>query len=397
MNNLIRRIGIVGGGQLGRMLCYEAFKKGIKVAVLDPDPDAPAMQIAHHPIIGNYDSEKAIQELIDICDVITYEFENVEPELLIYYQNQIPIHPNPKILKISRNRNSEKQFARHYNISIPELYPITTIENHEIKMRELYYQLKNTNKEWIIKTSEGGYDGKNQIDVNFNCISEEEFINKIKSIFKNFHATQYLPIIIEEKIKFEYEFSIIACGFIDTYNKYNIAFYKPFINEHRMGILRKTFSFLDISIDCLEELYRNIAHLMQENQYIGLLTIEFFYEKGKIYFNEMAPRPHNSGHLTIEGYNYSQFEQHIRAISGLPIHTPILKTNASMLNLISFNKLDSNPQILKTILNIPNTFFHNYGKVQKKQNRKMGHITILNEDKQMLIDITNQLEAMIYE
>lgn len=396
MKHLIRTIGIVGGGQLGRMLCYEAFKKGIKVAVLDPDPDAPAMQIAHYPIIGNYDSEKAMQQLIENSDVITYEFENVEPELLIYYQHKIPVHPDPKILKVSRNRNYEKEFARQYNIAIPELYPVSTLENHDEKIKDLYIKLKHTNKEWILKTSEGGYDGKYQIDINFNYISEQDFIHQIKNFFKDLNLHKNISIIIEEKIKFEFEFSIIACGFLDKSNEYKIAFYDPFINEHKNGILRKTFSFLNPFLNSLDELYNNITQLMKDNHYIGLLTIEFFYKNHKIYFNEMAPRPHNSGHLTIEGYNYSQFEQHIRAITGLPVHPPILKTNASMLNLISYNNLDSNTELIKTILNTPNTFFHDYGKNQKKQNRKIGHITILNDNQQELIDITNQFEKMIY-
>ncbi len=396
MKDLIRTIGIVGGGQLGRMLCYEAYKKGIKVAVLDPDPDAPAMQIAHYPIVGNYDSEKSLKQLMEICDVITYEFENVEPELLIYYQHKIPIHPNPRILKVSRNRNNEKQFAQQYNIPVPELFPLSILENHDEKIKNLYYQLKNTGKEWILKTSEGGYDGKHQIEINFKSITEEGFLDQIKTLFKNFNSPRQISIIIEEKIKFEFEFSIIACGFIDISNEYKIAFYQPFINEHKNGILRKTFSFMDSSFNSFEELCKNITQLMKDNEYVGLLTIEFFYKNDKIYFNEMAPRPHNSGHLTIEGYNYSQFEQHIRAITALPVHNPILKTNASMLNLISFNNLDSNPHLIKKILNTPNTFYHDYGKNEKKQNRKMGHITILSDDKQKLIDLTNQFETMIY-
>jgi len=388
-------IGIIGGGQLGRMLAYEAFKKGFKIAVLDPDPNAPAMQICHFPIVDDFDSEEAFLKLIQYADVITYEYENIEPELLIYYQNQKPVFPNPDILKISKNRNKEKKFVEKYNVAIPKIYPINTIENNRDFIKNLYNNLIETKSDWIIKTSEGGYDGKFQIHFNSSYIALEEFINHLEGIFGVF-KTHQISVIIEEKINYDFEFSIIACGYKKTSNEIDVVFFPIFINEHKEGILRKTLSLKTFDIPELQELKEKIRQIIIDYHYIGLLTMEFFYHKNKIYFNEMAPRPHNSGHLTIEGCNYSQFEQHIRAISNLPVHPPILLNHAGMLNLVSFNKLDKNPKIIEEILKIEQTYFHYYGKKEPKEKRKMGHITIVNEEESKLKEILNYLENLIY-
>jgi len=395
MNLTSFTIGIIGGGQLGRMLAYEAFKKGFKIAVLDPDPNAPAMQICHFPIVDDFDSEEAFLKLIQYADVITYEFENIEPELLIYYQNQKPVFPNPDILKISKNRNKEKKFVEKYNVAIPKIYHINTIENNRDFIKNLYNNLIETKSDWIIKTSEGGYDGKFQIHFNSSYIALEEFINHLEGIFGVF-KTHQISVIIEEKINYDFEFSIIACGYKKTSNEIDVVFFPIFINEHKEGILRKTLSLKTFDIPELQELKEKIRQIIIDYHYIGLLTMEFFYHKNKIYFNEMAPRPHNSGHLTIEGCNYSQFEQHIRAISNLPVHPPILLNHAGMLNLVSFNKLDKNPKIIEEILKIEQTYFHYYGKKEPKEKRKMGHITIVNEEESKLKEILNYLENLIY-
>jgi 5-(carboxyamino)imidazole ribonucleotide synthase len=387
-------IGIIGGGQLGRMLTYEAFKMGFKVAVLDPDPDAPAIQICHYPIVANFDNEDAFLKLVNLSNVITYEFENIESELLLYYQKKIPIYPNPEILKISKNRNKEKSFVQKYNISIPEIYPINLLEYNQEYIKRLYSELIETKKDWILKTSEGGYDGKFQIQFKANKITFYDFFEQLNQIFKAFKKPQ-LQVIIEEKINYDFEFSLIGCGYKEN-GEINVKFFPVFINEHKEGILRKTISLKNFEISKLDDLKNNIKKIFLDYNYIGLLTLEFFYKNNKIYFNEMAPRPHNSGHLTIEGCNYSQFEQHIRAISELPLHEIELIQNAGMLNIISFNKLDSKPDILKEILKINQTYFHYYGKKEAKEKRKMGHITHLNTDPQKLKENLNYIENLLY-
>lgn len=387
-------IGIIGGGQLGKMLALEAFKKGFQVAVLDPDETAPGLKIAHFKIVADYNSKNAIEKLMQISNVITFEFENIEAELLNYYRNFTNIHPNPEILKISKNRILEKQLAQKYGIATPTIYPINTIKNNIEEIKILYSELKKTNKEWIIKKSEGGYDGKYQV-LFTQKESLEDFYKLLQQLFS--HSFEHrIQILIEEKLEFDFEFSIIACGFLNQKKEIETCFFKPFLNMHRNGILRKTFSFVDFeqNLNGIEEKIKNI---IQDYQYIGILTMEFFNKNNKIYFNEMAPRVHNSGHLTIEGYNYSQFEQHIRAISNLPVLIPESKTNAAMLNLISFNNLDSNPELLKEILQIKNCYLHYYGKKEAKENRKMGHISLLNSNKEELIKIIEFLERKIYD
>lgn len=386
-------IGIVGGGQLGRMLALEAYKKGFRTVILDPDSNSPAMQISHFKIVSEFDNKSAMEKLFDLSDVITYEFENIESELLLYYKYKKEIHPNPELLKISQNRNKEKELAKKYGIKIPELYPVKILKNQESEIESLYHQLKNTNKEWIIKKAEGGYDGKFQIEFSAQ-LSIEDFKNRTKEFFKNMNSMQ-TEIIIEEKLLYDFEFSIIACGFLNKEKKIETVFFKPFLNYHHKGILRKSFSLIYSDLNT-KEVEDKIEKIIKDYSYIGILTLEFFYKNNVIYFNEMAPRVHNSGHLTIEGYNYSQFEQHIRAISKLPVLKPKLNTNSAMLNLISLNYLDSNPDFLYEILQIENLYFHYYGKTEARPNRKMGHITILNNQKEELFRIANDLERLIY-
>ncbi|MFN3605204.1 MAG: ATP-grasp domain-containing protein [Leptonema sp. (in: bacteria)] len=385
-------IGIIGGGQLGRMLALKAFEKGFKVAVLDPNENAPASSICHHKIVADYGSKRAIDNLIKISDVITYEFENIEVELLDYYKDKIKIYPNHEILKISKNRNLEKEFARKYGILIPEIFPVKILKNKKEEIFNLYHNLKKTNKEWILKKAEGGYDGKYQISLS-NTLTLEDFELQISNLFR-FWNTSQIEIIIEEKIDFEFEFSIIACGH-KINNGINVVFFAPFINYHKNGILRKSFTFKDFELN-ISEILEAIRNMILDYNYIGILTLEFFYKNGKIYFNELAPRVHNSGHLTMEAYNYSQFECHIRAISNLPILQPELRSNAGMINLISINNLDLHPDLIHRILNIPNTYFHYYGKINPQQNRKMGHINILNDDKNQLLETTDAIEKLIY-
>lgn len=386
-------IGIVGGGQLGRMLAFEAHKKGFRTAILDPDSNSPALQISNLKIVAEFDNKSSLEKLFSLSDVITYEFENIESELLLYYKDKKEIHPNPELLKISQNRNKEKELAKKYGIKIPELYPIKILKNFEPEIENLYHQLKKTNKEWIIKKAEGGYDGKFQIEFSHQT-SIEDFKNQIKDFFKNLNSIQ-TEVIIEEKINYDFEFSIIACGFLNKEKKIEVMFFKPFLNYHHKGILRKSFCLIHSDLNT-KELENKIKNIIKDYSYIGILTLEFFYKNNEFYLNEIAPRVHNSGHLTIEGYNYSQFEQHIRAISKLPVLKPKLNTNSAMLNLISMNHLDSNPDLLYEILQTENLYFHYYGKIEARQNRKMGHITILNNQKEELFQTINYLEKLIY-
>ncbi|MCS7205611.1 MAG: 5-(carboxyamino)imidazole ribonucleotide synthase [Leptospiraceae bacterium] len=392
---LKKTIGIIGGGQLGRMMAYEAYKMGFFVYVLDPDPDAPAMQICHKPIVASYDDEGAIFQMVKECDVITYEFENVNPELLLEFRKEIPIHPNPEILKISKNRNKEKELAHRYGISIPKIFPIRTVQNQKESIETLYHELRKTNIDWIIKTAEGGYDGKFQIFFPSQTITLSDFEQKLSEIFRAFKKDT-IEIIIEERLNFSFEFSVISCGIKDQNGNYRIEFFHPFINYHKDGILRKTFLSLQKEVQFLEELQNKITQLMRDFDYIGLLTIEFFYKENEIFFNEMAPRPHNSGHLTIEAYDYSQFHQHVRAISKLPVHKPKPHSYAGMLNLVSFNRIDEQPYLVEEILKYPKTYFHYYGKKEAKQKRKMGHITVLQSEFHHVQTIIEELERKIY-
>ncbi len=393
MNYLDFTIGIVGGGQLGRMLAFKAIQMGFKVGVIDPDPDAPALQTCQYPILGSYDNKNSLEKLKIISDVITYEFENVDENKLIEYNKSKQIYPSPEVLKISKNRIIEKKTIESFGIRIPDIFYSGILNKKEIP--DLVEKIKSTKGSWFLKRTEGGYDGKFQVLINPKK-NIDEIKKEITKIFEFFNKDE-LEIIVEKKIDYDFEFSIIATGYLNKNNQIESVFFPPFINYHHSGILRKTFLDLDFQNQQIEILKENIKKFIKSYKYIGVLTMEFFYKDSQIFFNEMAPRVHNSGHLTIEAFNYSQFHQHILSIAHFPIQKPEPKSYAAMLNIISPNFLENNSKLIKEILKIPNSHFHYYGKRIGRTNRKMGHITLTHNNKEELIENLNYLEKLIYK
>ncbi|PIS01067.1 MAG: 5-(carboxyamino)imidazole ribonucleotide synthase [Chlamydiae bacterium CG10_big_fil_rev_8_21_14_0_10_35_9] len=351
--NLIKpgsTIGIIGGGQLGKMLILAAASLGYNTIVYCDQKDSPAFSVANSFILAEYDDLSALKEFADQCDVITFEFENIPHDSLAFLEENSLVRPSKNSLFISQNRNREKEFMQ--KLSLP-----TTLFKKIIDKQDLLQGIETLGFPCILKTAELGYDGKGQIS-----ISEEKDVNEA---LERLSGQEY---ILEKKIDFEKEISIIAA----RDDQDNFKAFSPFENTHKQGILQKTKSPADISQALQNQAVQMTKTIMQELKHIGVLTVEFFVKEGKLLINEIAPRVHNSGHLTIDACFVSQFEQHIRAICSLNLIDPVLHTKAEMHNLIGEDVHD-----LTNLIMSPTIKVHLYGKKIVKQGRKMGHVTKL--------------------
>ena len=342
-------LGIIGGGQLGSMLSTAAKKLDIKTIIYCDDIDAPAQNFCDEFILGEYNNNEKIDEFINKVNVITFEFENIPYETLNEISKKKLVLPKPSINRIIQHRLSEKDFINKLNIRTTRYASVEKKSDLE------------TLKEFlpgILKTSTMGYDGKGQYP-----LRNIEDIEKINIDF----SKEY---IIEKLVKLKKEISVI----ITRFGNNNYEIYEPIENIHEDQILKYSKIPAEISENIFNQSKEWAIMIAEELRYIGTLCIEFFIDRNdNLYVNEIAPRVHNSGHLTINAFNISQFENHIRAVCSLE-KIPIKKlSNAKMINLIG-NQIKPYRENLK--LN-DNEFFFDYLKKEIKDKRKMGHITVL--------------------
>jgi len=342
-------LGIIGGGQLGSMLSVAAKKLDIKTTVYCDDIDAPAQNFCDEFIFGEYNNRNKISEFVNRVDLITYEFENIPYETLNEMNKIKTVLPKPSVNRLIQHRLAEKDFINKLNIR-------TT--------RYVFIEKKSdidTLKDFlpgILKTTTMGYDGKGQYPI--------KKIEDLESINIDFSK----GYILEKLVKLKKEISVIITRFSN--NKFEI--YDPIENIHEEQILKYSKIPADISEKILEQSKSWAMQIAEELKYIGTLCVEFFIDRNEnLYVNEIAPRVHNSGHLTINAYNISQFENHIRAVCSLE-KIPLKKiSNAKMINLIGSQ---IKPYRENYKLN-DNEFFFDYLKKEIKEKRKMGHITTL--------------------
>jgi len=343
-------LGIIGGGQLGSMLANAAKKINIKTVIFCDDQVAPAKKFSDDFIYGKYDDEKKINEFVNKVDVVTFEIENIPFKTLNKINKAKKVFPKPGVNKIIQNRLFEKNFINKCNFKTV-LY--NSIKNHkELKSKTNFIP-------GIIKTCTFGYDGKGQYKVNSLKELEETNLDYNKEY------------IIEKFINLKKEISVIVTRF----GKQKYEIYEPIENLHENQILKKSTIPAEIS-DEIKEKSKNWAKFMAEElDYIGTLCVEYFIDKKNIlYVNEIAPRVHNSGHLTINSHNISQFENHIRAVCGLEKKKTKKLFNAQMINLIGNDILLHRERKFNE-----NEFFFDYLKKEIKPKRKMGHITTLKK------------------
>ena len=340
-------LGIIGGGQLGSLLSVAANKLNINTVIFSDDKNSPAKNFTKNFISGNYDDEKLIKEFLSRVNVITYEFENIPYKILKKLNEIKPVLPKPEINKLIQNRYSEKDFLNQIDIRTTKYKLIKNKD--EIKLNENLIP-------GILKTCTLGYDGKGQFK-----------INSIKEIDENIDFNN--EYILEKLINLKKEISIIISRF--GHQKYEL--YEPIENVHEDQILKHSKIPADISETLKEKSIDWAKKIVEDLDYIGTLYVEYFIDKNEnLYVNEIAPRVHNSGHLTMNTHNISQFENHVRAVCGLEKIETKKISNGKMINLIGS---DISEYRGKTFAD--NEFFYDYLKTEIRDKRKMGHLTII--------------------
>ena len=369
-------LGILGGGQLGSFFTKAAQKMGYSVVVFDPDEKSPAGRISEKHICKPYSDLKALDELNARCLAITTEFENIPAETLQYLEKGNIVRPSSKAVSIAQNRIKEKYFLRDCGIPVGHYVVVENIES----IKNINYQDKIF--PGILKTAQFGYDGKGQIHVNNIAEVEDAFI-----IFEN------APCILEQKLDLDLEFSIVLTRSVSgEYLEY------PLIeNHHKNGIL--DFSLIPARVSSLleEQATKLAMKIANELSYIGVMAVEFFISNNHLYVNEIAPRPHNSGHFSIDACVYNQFDQQVLAMIGNKPKNEVIKFPISlMLNLLGDLWFRNGKQIEPKFEMIagPGISIHLYGKAEPRIGRKMGHITILGLENQTQEDVIQKTDTL---
>ena len=343
------RLGILGGGQLGSMLSVAAKKLNIKTIIYSDDQDSPAQNFCDEFVYGDYKDKNKIDEFINKVNIITYEFENIPYETLNEINKSKTVNPKPSVNRLIQHRLAEKDFVNKLNIRTTRYVSIE-------KKSDL--ESLNDFLPGILKTTTMGYDGKGQYPL--------KSLNELNELNIDF-SKEY---ILEKLVKLKKEISVIITRFGN--NKYEI--YEAIENTHENQILKRSKIPADISDKLIEQSREWSKQISEELKYIGTLCVEFFIDRNdNLYVNEIAPRVHNSGHLTINAYNISQFENHVRAVCSLD-KIPLKKiSNAEMINLIGNQIIPyrENPKVNN------NQFLFDYLKKDIKEKRKMGHLTTL--------------------
>ena len=342
-------LGVIGGGQLGSLLCSAAKKLKVKTVVLSDDKEGPAQHFCDQFIYSKYDDNEKVREFISKVDIVTYEFENIPVDFLNLIQKEKKVLPSPKINKIAQNRKLEKTFVNELGINTTDWVYIRSAE--DIKKNQ--HLLPG-----ILKSNTLGYDGKGQF-----------VLNSLDDIQKDWCFTK--DYILEKKVDLKKEISVVIARYSDG----TISSYEPIENVHKDQILFKSKIPANISDKIFKEAINNAKKIAESLSYIGVLTVEFFLTKNdRLLVNELAPRFHNSGHLTIEAFNISQFTAHVRAVCNLESKSIKKISNAEMYNILGHEILDYKKKIFKK-----NEFFYDYQKKEPREGRKMGHITILKD------------------
>jgi 5-(carboxyamino)imidazole ribonucleotide synthase len=359
-----KRVGIVGAGQLGRMLALAGYPLGIECHVLDATAEAPGAQVAP-AVLGRLDDPRALAELAARVDVVTLEIENVAVEPLEALRERIAVFPPPRAVAAAQDRLAEKTLFRSLGIPTAEFVAVDSERDLSTAASKLGWPL-------VLKTRRMGYDGRGQ-----RVVSSEP---ELAAAWRELGA---VPSIAEALIRFEREVSLIGVQGTDGQR----AFYPLAENVHRDGILATTVApYVDASLQSLAE--RWLAAIMTTLDYRGVLTVEFFLTDRGLLANEMAPRVHNSGHWTIEGAETSQFENHLRAVLGWPLGSTRARGHAAMLNLLG--QLPS----VESVLAIPGAHFHDYGK-SPRPGRKVGHCTLVDMDRARLLERFQAVRALV--
>jgi len=339
-------IGILGGGQLGRMLAVAASRLGLKAHIFEPGANPPAGHVADQVTTACYDDEAALRRFAQSVDVITYEFENIPTSALDILEQIRPIHPGRRALAISQDRLSEKEFLTGLGLKVAPYANVTTGAEAEAAAQSI-------GTPSILKTRRMGYDGKGQIR-----------LKDASDMAEAWQAMQGAPSVLEGFINFSHEVSVIAARASDG----QVACYDPGENVHRKGILHSTTVPATLTAAQRMDAVLLAGQILNALDYVGVMGVELFVTTDGLIVNEIAPRVHNSGHWTQNGCDICQFEQHIRSVAGWPLGDGTRHSDIRMENLIGAD-MDRIPELRET-----NAALHLYGKSEVKPGRKMGHV-----------------------
>ena len=342
-------LGIIGSGQLGSMLCQAAKKLNVKTVVISDDEQGPAQKYADQFIFAKYDDQQKIKQFTDKADVVTFEFENIPISILKQIEKEKKVLPKPEINRIIQNRKLEKSFVNELGIETTKWAFIEKAED----------VTKNSNLlPGILKTNTLGYDGQGQF-----------VLKSLADVKKDWCFTA--DYILEKKVNLKKEISVIITRFIDG----ETFIYEPIENLHKDQILKHSKIPANIDEKIYKQAQNNAKIIADKLDYVGSMCVEYFIDQDdNLLVNEIAPRVHNSGHLTINAFNISQFENHIRAVCGLKFEKPKKNSNAEMINILGKEIEEYRSKTFKE-----DEFFFDYGKKIIKEKRKMGHLTILKK------------------
>ncbi len=345
-------IGIVGGGQLGRMAALAAARLGYRCHILTPEPDSPAGQVSAGVTLGDYEDPETLRRFAAEVDVVTFEFENVSAAGLDLLASLCPVRPSPAILRLSQDRVAEKTFLNNAGVPTAPWREVTSLAGLETAVAELGLPA-------VLKTTRLGYDGKGQA-----------MLRGPGDLAPSFKRLAPKPLVLEGFVDFSCEISVIVARGVAG----DIAAFDVVENRHRNHILDITLAPARIT-EAMARSARNLAIQVAEAlDLVGLLAVEMFVTAdGRVLVNEVAPRPHNSGHWTIDACPASQFEMHIRAVAGLKLPEAVRHSDAVMKNLVGEDETAMWPEIVAT----PGLIGHLYGKAEARPGRKMGHVTRL--------------------
>lgn len=369
-------VGVIGGGQLGRYFVIAARRLGYQTWVLDPDVSAPAMQICEHPLVGAYDDQDALCQMADACDAVTIEFENVPAASLELIASRTRIAPPVAAVTIAQDRHAEKSHAQNFGLST---VPYVVIESDA----DIEIALKTVKLPGILKTSRLGYDGKGQQ----TCHTEQD-------IELAFHSLGSVPCVLEQRIDLRCELSVVMARGSDGKS----VCFPVAQNTHTDGILDVSVVPASEEQSLCDQAQALAVRFADGLDYVGVLAIEFFVDDdGELLFNEMAPRPHNSGHYTLDATACCQFEQQLRAVCGLPLGSAKLLSPVCMLNVLGDSWPTDNIPNWQSVMAQPSAHLHLYGKAAARPGRKMGHINCLGETADAATTIAADLRTALQQ
>ena len=350
---------MLGGGQLGRMFIDAAHRRGFRVAVLCPDAAAPAHQVADRSIVGDYESEDALREMADCCSAASYEFENVPERGVRFLERMLPVHPSSSALAYAQHRGEEKLLAERATPQTPPV-PWRIIESEQ----DLLPAWEELGGPCILKTARFGYDGKGQYRIESQTQLTDSYAD-----------AGHVPCVLEKRLDLAAEISVLTARGPQGSIRYPVV-----ENTHRNGILHRSLSPARVADELAHRAQDSAAAIANSLDYRGVLAVEYFIDREeRIYFNEMAPRPHNSGHHTIDSCDVSQFDQQVLALTGAPPEEPTQHTPAVMINLLGDLWQEGEPD-WGMFAEDPNLHLHLYGKHEARPGRKMGHFCVLDPD-----------------